>query len=331
LAEQGGNNIDNIIAEAYVKGVKGIDWQEAYKVLKFNAENERQGSHRWNKNDKTDTYRELGWIPVGRMSNSMTLEYAYNDFCAAQVAKGLGYKKDARKYLARSGKWVNLWNPNAESDGFKGFIDSRNPDGTFVGVDLKVYPGSWKDHFYEGSSWMYSWFAPHQFPTIVELCGGKDMFVKKLQHGLENDLIDYGNEPAFLAVHGFHYGERSDLSSYYIRKLMNSRFDEKGYTGNDDSGAMSTWYMFSAMGFFPNAGQDIYYINGPLFKKVRLKMANDKVLSITAPNASPENIYVKSVSINGKKLKNPWFYHKDIANGAEVVFEMTNLPVKRID
>ncbi len=324
ISEQGGNNIDNVIADAYVKGVKGIDWKEAYKVIKFNADNERKGSYAWKKGDKTNTYKELGWIPVGTMSNSMTLEYAYNDYSAALMAKDLGTKADYKKYLERSGKWVALWNPNAESDGFKGFIESKNPDGTFVPLDLKKYPGSWKDHFYEGSSWTYSWFAPHQFTKIVELCGGKYLFVKKLQHGFENKLIDYGNEPAFLAVHGFHYGDRSDLASFYVRKLMNQRFDEKGYSGNDDSGAMSSWYMFSSMGFFPNAGQDIYYVNGPLFKKVTMKMSNNKTLIISAPNASPENIYVKSVTINGKKLKNSWFNHKDIQNGGSVVFDMTS-------
>jgi predicted alpha-1,2-mannosidase len=326
LSEQGGNNIDVVISDAYVKGIKGVDWQAAYQVLKFNADNERRGSYAWNKEDKTNTYKDLGWIPVGRMSNSMTLEYAYNDYCASLVAKDLGTKADYKKYLDRSSKWVALWNPNAESDGFKGFIDSKNPDGSFVGVDLKKYPGSWKDHFYEGSSWTYSWFAPHQFPKIVELCGGKDMFVKKLQYGFEKRLIDYGNEPAFLAVHGFHYGDRSDLTSFYVRRLMNSRFDEKGYSGNDDSGAMSSWYMFSAMGFFPNAGQDLYYLNGPLFKNVVIKMGNGKSLTILAPNASQTNIYIKSVTINGKKWTKPWFNHKDIQNGGTIVFEMTDKP-----
>ncbi|MBC7887349.1 MAG: glycoside hydrolase family 92 protein [Ferruginibacter sp.] len=326
MAEQGGNNIDNVIADAYVKGVKGIDWKEAYQVLKFNADHERQGSFGWKKTDSTNTYKTLGWIPVGTMSNSMTLEYAYNDFCASQLAKKLGTKEEYKNYLERSGKWINLWNTEAESDGFKGFIESKKPDGKFVPLDLKAYPGSWKDHFYEGSSWTYSWFAPHQFEKLVELCGGKDLFVKKLQHGFEKKLIDYGNEPAFLAVHAFHYGGRSDLASFYTRKLMKERFNEKGYSGNDDSGAMSSWFMFSSMGFFPNAGQDIYYLTGAAFKKVTLTLGNGKAIAILAPNASPENIYIQSVTINGKKWNKPWFQHKDIANGATIVFDMGDTP-----
>jgi predicted alpha-1,2-mannosidase len=324
IEEQGGNNIDNIIADAYVKNIKGIDWKEAYKVLKFNSDNERQGSYRWDKNDTTNTYKDLGWIIAGRMSNSMTLEYAYNDFCVAQVAKDFGTKADYKKYLNRSGNWINLWDPTAESDGFKGFIMPRRSDGSFVKIDPKISAGSWKDYFYEGNSWTYSYFMPHQFEKLVELSGSKEIFAKKLKYGFDNNLIDYGNEPAFLAVQAFHYAGRSDLASFYVRKLMRERFDEKGYSGNDDSGAMSSWYMFSAMGFFPNAGQDIYYLTGSLFTKITIQLGNQKTLVISAPEASPTNIYVRSVTINGKKWTTPWFTQKDIQNGTKIVFDMTD-------
>lgn len=326
LDEQGGNNVDNIIADAYVKGIRGVNWKEAYQVVKFDADNERQGSYRWNKKDSTNTYKELGWIRAGRMSNSMSLEYSYNDFCAARLAKDLGTKADYKKYLERSGKWTNLWNPEAESDGYKGFIMPRKLDGTFVKVDPKIYPGSWNNYFYEGSSWTYSYFVPHQFGKLVELSGGKEQFAKKLQYGFEKNLIEYSNEPAFLAVQAFHYGGRSDLASYYVRKLMRDRFDERGYSGNDDSGAMSSWFMFSAMGFFPNAGQDIYYLTGPAFTKVTLKLGNGKFLTILAPKASPANVYIQSLTINGKKWNKPWFTHRDIQNGGELVFEMGDKP-----
>jgi len=324
IEEQGGNNIDNIIADAYVKNIKGIDWKEAYKVLKFNADHEREGSYRWDKNDTTNTYKDLGWIIAGRMSNSMTLEYAYNDFCVAQVARDFGTKADYKKYLNRSGNWINLWDTTAESDGFKGFIMPRKADGSFVKIDPKIAAGSWKDYFYEGNSWTYSYFMPHQFEKLVNLSGGKEIFAKKLKYGFDNNLIDYGNEPAFLAVQAFHYAGRSDLASFYVRKLMRERFDEKGYSGNDDSGAMSSWYMFSAMGFFPNAGQDIYYLTGSLFTKTTIQLGNQKTLVISAPAASPTNIYVKLVTINGKKWTTPWFTQKDIQNGATIIFDMTD-------
>jgi len=326
--DQGGNNIDNIIADAYAKGIPGVDWQEASKLMKFQADNERNGMS-YGKPDSSKMYKSLGWIPAGKMSCSATLEYAYNDFCFGQMAKGLGMQDDYKKYNDRSTQWINLWNPNAESDGYKGFIVPRKLNGDFIPIDLKKKWGSWKNYFYEGSAWTYSYFVPHQFEKLVELSGGKKLFAQKLQYAFENNLIDYGNEPAFLAVQSFHYADRSDLASFYVRKLMKERFTEEGYMENEDSGAMSSWYIFSAMGFFPNAGQDIYYLTGPSFKKVVLTMSNKKTITVLAPNASPENIYVKSVMINGKPWNKFWFNHSDIANGAIIEFDMTDKVINK--
>lgn len=326
MAEQGGNNIDNIIADAYVKGVKGVDWNEAYKLIKFDADKERNGI------DKSDTgkmYKELGWIPSGKMNCSITLEYAYNDFCAAQMAKKLGTNTDYQKYLNRSKQWENLWNPEAESDGYKGFIVPKNLNGDFVPIDLKKNWGSWKDYFYEASSWTYSYFVPHQFEKLVEISGGKELFTKKLQYAFDNNLIDYGNEPAFLAVHAFHYTDRSDLASFYIRRLMKERFTLEGYPENEDSGAMSSWYIFSSLGFFPNAGQDIYYLTGGSFPKATMTLGNGKTLTITSKNASDKNIYIQSCKINGKTWDKFWFTHQDIENGGTIEFVMGDKAVNK--
>ncbi|NDP26537.1 MAG: glycoside hydrolase family 92 protein, partial [Flavobacterium sp.] len=289
MQEQGGNNIDNIIADGYAKGIKGVDWKEAYKLIKHQADNERNGI---GKSENDLMYKKLGWIPAGKMSCSITLEYAYNDFCAAQMAQKLGTKENYEKYMNRSSQWINLWNPEAESDGFKGFIVPKNLNGDFIPIDLKKNWGSWKDYFYEASSWTYSYFVPHQFEKLVAISGGKELFAKKLQYAFDNNLIDYGNEPAFLAVHSFHYADRSDLASFYIRRLMKERFTEEGYLENDDSGAMSSWYVFSSLGFFPNAGQNTYYLTGGSFPKATMRLGNGKVLTVTSKNASNTNIYI---------------------------------------
>lgn len=324
-AEQGGNNIDNIIADAYVKGVPGINWAAAYQLLKHDADDQRLGSFGWRKQDSaSNTYKKLGWIAPGIMNVSMSLEYSYNDYCVALVAKGLGKQSDYINYLKRSKQWMNLWNKDAESDGFKGFVMPKTLAGEFIPVDLKAYPGSWKNYFYEASSWNYSWFMPHQFKELVELSGGKAMFVKKLNYGFEKHLIHYDNEPAFLAVHGFIYADRPDLTSFWVRQLMSKSFTDKGYPGNDDSGAMSSWFIFSAMGFFPNAGQDIYYLTGPSFKNTKIHLSNGKLLTIRAPNASPQNIYIKSILVNGVKWKGNIITHDVIQKGGTIVFEMTN-------
>jgi predicted alpha-1,2-mannosidase len=327
--EQGGNNIDNIIADAYVKKIPGINWDQAYALLKYDADKQRLGSYAWRSEDSlNNTYKTKGWIPAGIMSCSMTLEYAYNDYCAALVAEGMGKTADYDQYLLRSKQWVNLWNKDAVSDGFKGFIEPKTLKGEFVNIDLKAYPGSWKNYFYEASSWNYSWFAPHQFTELVSLNGGKEAFAKKLNYGFENKLIHYDNEPAFLAVHGFLYAGRPDLTSYWVRQLMSKAFTDQGYPGNEDSGAMSAWYIFSAMGIFPNAGQDIYYLTGPSFTKITMHMGNGKLMTISAPKASEKDIYVTGISVNGKKWNSNLITHDVISKGVNIDFEMSDKPVK---
>ena len=324
--EQGGNNIDNIIADGYLKGVTGVDWEAAYGVLKNNADKERAGWQGWGNNSITNTlmgsYKKQGWIPAGVMSCSKSLEYSYNDYCAALVAKGLGKTTDYTTYLDRSQKWVNLWNPDAQSVQYKGFIVPKNADGSWVNIDLKKTWGSWVEYFYEASSWTYSYFVPHQMDRLVYMSGGADLFSAKLDYGFKNGLIDYANEPAFLAVQAFHYAARPDLASYWVRKLMTSKYSLKGYPGNDDSGAMSSWYIFSSLGFFPNAGQDIYYLVGPLYTKSSISLGEGKTISIEAQNASSANMYIQSCTINGVEWTKSWFSHSDIKEGATIKFVM---------
>lgn len=326
--DQGGNDITNIIADAYVKGIEGVDWDKAYQLVKYQADKERNGIS-YGKPDSSAMYKELGWIPAGKMSCSVSLEYSYNDYCAALMAKDLGTEADYNKYLNRSAQWVNLWNPEAESDGFKGFIVPKVLNGSFLPIDIKKEWGSWKDYFYEGNSWTYSYFVPHQFDKLVALSGSKEAFAKKLQYAFEHNLINYGNEPAFLAVQAFHYADRSDLVSYYIRKLMKERFSEKGCMDNEDSGAMSSWYIFANMGFFPNAGQDLYYLTGASFPKITLQLGNGKILTIISKNPSDKNIYIQSVIINGNPWHKPWFTHELIKNGGTIEFVMGDQPINK--
>ena len=324
--EQGGNNIDNIIADGYAKGITGVDWEAAYTVLKNDADKERAGWQGWGTFAITDnlmaSYKTKGWIPSGVMSCSKSLEYSYNDYCTALVAKGLGKTADYTTYLDRSHKWENLWNPDAVSDLYKGFIVPKNADGTWIAIDMKKNWGSWQDYFYEASSWTYSYFVPHQMDKLVYLTGGAEKFTAKLDYGFKNGLIDYGNEPAFLAVQAFHYARRPDLASFWVRKLMTSKYSLKGYPGNDDSGAMSSWYIFSSLGFFPNAGQDIYYLVGPLYTKSSIALGDNKTISIEAKNASSINLYIQSCTINGVEWTKSWFSHSDIKEGATIKFVM---------
>ncbi len=329
--EQGGNDVDNVVAEAILKDVKGFDVNEAYNFLKNDAENERKGLVSHNAQNPTFAsnnakYKEQGWIPECFNSTSNTLEYGYNDFCVAQIAKKLGHTADYEKYLKRSNGWTKLWNPNLESDGFKGFIDSRKADGTFIAQDPKLWGNSWKNIFYEGTSWTYSYFVPHDIEQLMTLMGGKELFAKRLEHAMDNKLIDYGNEPSFWALRTFNHAGRPDLTSKWVNWILNHNYDLTGVTGNDDTGAMSSWYVFSAVGFFPNAGQDIYYLNAPLYKKSVITLGNGKTLTITANNFSEKTIYIKSCKINGKVWNSSIFRHKDIADGGTIDFELAEQP-----
>jgi len=330
IEEQGGNDVDNIIADACVKGVGGVPWDEAYAVIKHNAENDRIGFQGFGNPGIVDTvmasYKSRGWIPAGNMSCSKTLEYAYNDFCAAEIASVLNHREDFLKYLMRSKRWISLWNSEAASDGFKGFVMPKRSNGEWIPIDPKRRWESWKEYFYEGSSWTYSYFVPHQFATLVKISGGKEIFAAKLNHGLTDSLIDFSNEPAFLAVQSFQYAGRPDLAIFWSRKLAREGFTLVGVPGNDDSGAMSSWYVFTAIGFFPNAGQPLYYLTGPMWKKISIALENGKTLRIEAPEVSEKNIYVQSCEVNGKSWNHSWIDHNTIKDGATIRFDMGPAP-----
>lgn len=321
--EQGGNGVDQIIADAHAKQIKGIDWEKAYAIMKHNADKRRTGPHFDNPERGPGPYRSTGWIPADIMSNSMTLEYAYNDFGAAQVAAALGHTDDAKAYTERSRQWVNLWNPDTESDGFKGFIMPRKADGTWIDFDTKIYPGSWKPYYYEANAWTYSYFAPHQIGRLVALMGGREQFIKRLEHAFENNLLDLYNEPAFLPPQMFHYVGRPDLAAKWLNKITTEKYTLQGYPGDDDSGAMSSYYVFAKLGFFPNSGQDIYYLNGSAFDHITVQRPQQAPLEITRTG---KGMYVAGVKLNGKKLDRSWIRHAELNGKAKLEFTMSETP-----
>lgn len=324
--EQGGNDVDHVIVDAYLKGVKGIDWNEAYKIVKYNADHRRLGHLKSGVN--TDTYKkykELGWIPNGIMSTSQTLEFAYNDYSVALMAQGLGYKTDYEKYVKRSHQWINLWNPHLESHGYIGFVDAKTEDGIFANIDAVRYGGSWTSPFYEASSWTYSYYVPHDFDVLINLMGGRDKFVERLAYGFEHRLIRYTNEPGFLATRAFTHAGRPDLSSYWVHDIMAKGYDLSGYPENDDTGSMASWYVFCSLGFFPNAGQDYYYLNAPLYPKSVIKLSSEKTLTVTA-NASQGNVYIKSCKVNGKDWNSPFIKHDELMNAKTIEMVLSETP-----
>jgi putative alpha-1,2-mannosidase len=181
--------------------------------------------------------------------------------------------------------------------------------------------------FYEGSSWVYSYFVPHDFARLIGLTGGEQAYCKRLQFALKNNLIDFSNEPSFLTPYSFIYAGRPDLCSYWVRKNAAS-YNQNGFPGDEDSGAMSSWYVFAALGLMPNAGQDVYLLNGPMFPKATLTMENGRQIIIEGINASPDNIYVQSLKVNGIPWPRAWLRHDDIKNGATLQFMMGSQPAE---
>ncbi len=317
---QGGDDVENVIADAYVKGVAGINWTDAYNLMKGHA----------TVSGRTPYYRnnDLGWVPFNTIpkmaygSASKTMEFAYNDFCTSRVAAGLGFKTDKDRFYNRSTKWINLWNPDVKSEGFSGFITAKDTIGQWKVLDPNENPGgSFSKYFYEGNSWTYSFFAPHQMAKLVNLMGGKSIFTNRLENYV-SQKIEITNEPCFLTPYLFTYVARPDLTSNYVRQIASTKFTRNAYPGDEDSGAMSSWFIFSQLGFFPVSGQDIYLINGPRYQKITLQMENGKNIVIYGKNASADNKYVKAVTLNGKDLKQAWFKHNEIKNGAVFNFQM---------
>lgn len=317
---QGGDDVDIVIADAYVKGVAGINWSDAYNLLKGHATISGR-TPRYRNNDE-------GWVPINTIpkmayaSASKTMEFAYNDFCLSEVAEGQGFMEDRDRFYNRGTQWANLWNPDVKNEGFSGFITAKDSTVKWVVLDPNENPGgSFSKHFYEGNSWTYSFFVPHQMDRLIDLMGGKTTFTSRLGSYVDKK-IEITNEPCFLTSYLFIYVARPDLTSKYVRQISATNFTRNSGPGDDDSGAMSSWLILSKLGFFPVAGQDLYLINGPMYKKVTIQMENGKNLVIYGENASEGNKYIKSVTLDGKSLNQAWFRHSEIKDGAVIVFQM---------
>lgn len=311
---QGGNDVDNIIADAILKDVPGFDRKAAYAVMLHDALHMGDSA-----------YRRLGWIPGRhvRMSCSYTMEYAYNDDCTSRIAALMGDGENARLLGWRSRQWVNLFNPDLrDRSGIKGFIGPREADGTFISIDPAHIFSSWDEYFYEGNSWTYTLFTPSQFDRLIALCGGKEKMVKRLRYGFDSGHVAIWNEPGFLAPFIFCHCGRPDLASRYVRRLREDGYSlEKGYPDNEDSGAMGSWYVFTSMGLFPNAGQDFYYVLPPAFRAVTLTMEDGRTIRIENRMKDASSDTISRLTVNGKDHPSLILHHREIAGGAVITVE----------
>lgn len=342
---QGGSNADVLIADAFVKGLKGIDYETAWQSMVKNAEVAPGGNERKEGRGGIDAYIKLGYVPFENnvkfkgsgiydftprqyeRAGTRTVEYSLCDFALATVAKGLGKNEEAQKYQKRASNWQNLWRP-IKDHGATGFIMPRRSDGTWLDGYSVMTNGAWDNFFYESHSWEYSFFVPHDVKALIDKCGGKDALVARLDTFFKNEYFRVANEPGFLTPVLYNYAGRPDKTAEQVSKICHNNYgtSRSGVPGNDDSGAMSSWFAFHSMGFYPNAGQDVYLISTPMFAKSVVHMDNGKVFTIKANNLTENNIYVQSAKLNGKPLNQSWFRHTDIKNGGSLELVMDHKP-----
>jgi predicted alpha-1,2-mannosidase len=291
---------------------------------------------------------------------SRSMEYAANDYAVALMARGLGHAEDEKKYTTRAGNWKKLWDADAvdhtEGGDVHGFIWMRHRDGSWLTPFDSNLSGTWhQNNFYEGSTWTYSLYVPQDVRGLIATVGGADAFVHRLDlffadikavrdnrfdrasgtpapaftpASAEVSRYDVGNEPGFLTPYLYNWAGRQDRTAFQVRHILASSYSTgtKGLPGNDDSGAMGSFYVFNKLGFFPVAAQTTYLIGSPYFKRMTLRLRNGKTFEIVAADVSEENLYIASATWNGKPLHRSWFTHDELMQGGTLRLRMTNKP-----
>jgi predicted alpha-1,2-mannosidase len=258
------------------------------------------------------------------------MEYAANDYAIALMAKGLGKQSDFAKYSKRAGNWKNLWDKDATDQGFSGFVWPRHRDGSWKAKFDPLLTGTWgSDSFYEGNAWTYSTFVPQDVAGLIQASGGRDTFVKRMESFFDvPGRYDVGNEPGFLAPYLYLWAGHPNLTQTRIRSILakNYHTGPKGLPGNDDSGAMSSWYVFGKMGFYPNAAQDVYLIGSPAFQRVTIHLANGRDFTVETEGNTPDKPYVAGATWNGKPYNRAWFTHEELMRGGVLRLKMSASP-----
>lgn len=326
---QGGSNANVVVADAFVKHLDGIDYHTAFQAMLKDASVPPANAQKEGRGGILD-YNSRGYITLAdERSGSRTVEYAYDDFTIAEVACGLDHPAEAELFARRANNWQNLWDKNLSAEGFKGFLRPRNADGSWAAPDLQVR-GTWPDFFYEGDLWTYSLYVPQDVRQLIQRAGGDKVFVQRLDNIFYRQHFDVTNEPGFLLPMLYNWAGRPDHTADVISQTLEKAFtsERSGIPGNDDSGAMSSWFIFNSLGIYPNAGQDVYLIGTPSFPRADIDLGGGTHFRIVADNLDQDHLnrYVQSATLNGAPLDNAWFRHGQIKNGGELVLHMGSEP-----
>jgi predicted alpha-1,2-mannosidase len=317
-----------VIVDAYVKGIRDFDAAKALQAMKRSAAQDHLG---------LKYYREYGYVPAEYEPESVskTLEYAYDDWCIAQMAKSLGAKADEELYGERAQFYKNVFHPAA------GFMRGKRN-----GIWMEPFsPNAVTFEYTEANAWQYSFFAPHDVAGLITLMGGNAAFINKLD-GLFSTSSDLtgknqpdisgligqyaqGNEPSHHVAYLYNYAGVPWKTQEKVRQIVATMFTNtpEGLPGNEDCGQMSAWYVFSAMGFYPICpGQDMYAIASPFFEKVTINIDAQTKFVIQAKNASADKFYIQSVTLDGQPYQKSYLQHADIIKGSKLIFTMGPQP-----
>ncbi len=338
----------SLIVSAYQKGIRDFDIEKAYEAIRhIQTEPGRPhecGGHVGNQQLKS--YTAIGYVPAERGPVSNTLEYAYDDWCVAQMAGALGKEDDYEYFIRRAESYKNVFDPEV------GYARPKHTDGSWVqGFDPLVKAVGKEDDFQtkdfvEGNSWQYTWFAPHDVRGLINLIG-REEFNRRLTEGFEkarpnfvSHYVNHSNQPNMQAAYLFNFSSAPWLTQKWAREIMENYYGTgpiHGYPGDEDQGQMGAWYVMSAIGLFEMDGgaatEPTYEIGSPIFDKVTIHLDNRYYKGgkfvIEAKNNSKNNIYIQSATLDGKPLNKPWFYHRQLADGGKLVLQMGQEPNKK--
>ncbi|UZH56685.1 GH92 family glycosyl hydrolase [Salinimicrobium tongyeongense] len=326
-----------VIAEAYFKGIRDFDVEQAYTAMKKTMMQDQRG---------LKFYKERGYIPFHELDESVTytLEYAYNDWCIAQMAKALDKLDDYRYFSNRAKAYEKMFDPET------GFMRGKAEDGETWSTpfDPKFSSHMENTDYTEGNAWQHSWFVLHEPQELIELHGGAENFSSKLEQLFTEDseikgenasadisgLIGqyaHGNEPSHHIAYLFNKAGKPWLTQFWVREILSTQYSTQpdGLSGNEDAGQMSAWYVFSSMGLYPfNPAAAEYEIGSPVFEQSVIQLKDGNTFTIKAENVSNENRYIQSATLNGKHFDRTTISHSEITNGGELIFKMGKEPNK---
>lgn len=324
-----------VIVDAYLKGIKGFDAEKAFEAMKATMMQDERG---------LNFYKKYGYIPYNLLDESVTitLEYAYDDWCVAQMAKALGKTADYEFFSKRSKAYEYLF------DAKSGFMRGKSEDGKSWNEPFDPKHSNHREHtdYTEGNAWQHSWFVPHNVDNFIKLHGGNATFTKRLEqlftesseitgNNVSADISGligqyaHGNEPSHHIAYMFNHAGQPWRTQYWVRHILDTQYNTtaNGLSGNEDCGQMSAWYVFSSMGLYPmNPASGEYEIGSPIFEKSTLNLPNGKTFVIEAENVSDKNFYIQSATLNGKTFNKTAISHQEMQKGGVLHFVMGAQP-----